>query len=261
MRFFREVAKHFVIGLVTILPFALVIWVLITIFSLVDGLFGPWVNHIFGKDIPGVGFVLVLIGTTLVGALTKVYISHEFLVLMDSLFQRIPFVKSLYTAFKELVQSLIGGRRRGFRRAVLVQWPDERALVIGLVTNEEIPESMDISGNLIAVYLPNTFQFAGVTVLLERSRISPCDLTVEEAFKFSLSGGLTNVHALGIGSDRKLNDVDPAPDPALSPACAQASEENTEQTQAPPPAVKAASVSSASQSKPNDDAKVRSSSS
>lgn len=194
MRFFREVAKHFGIGLVTILPFALVIWVLVTIFRLVDGLFGPWVNHIFGVDVPGVGFVLVLIGTTIVGALTKVYISHEFLLLMDAMFRRIPFVKSLYTAFTELVQSLIGGQRRGFRRVVLVEWPDERAKVVGLVTNEEIPASMDASGTLVAVYLPNTFQFAGITVLVDSSRISPCDLSVEEAFKFSLSGGLTNVH-------------------------------------------------------------------
>ncbi|WDL96879.1 DUF502 domain-containing protein [Alicyclobacillus sp. ALC3] len=194
MRFFREIAKHFGIGLVTILPFALVIWVLVTIFRLVDGMFGPWVNNIFGVEVPGVGFVLVLIGTTLVGALTKVYISHEFLQLMDALFRRIPFVKSLYTAFTELVQSLLGGKRRGFRRAVLVEWPDDRAKVVGLVTNEEIPSSMDPTGTLVAVYLPNTFQFAGITVLVDASRITPCDLSVEEAFKFSLSGGLTNVH-------------------------------------------------------------------
>ncbi len=194
MRFFREIAKHFGIGLVTILPFALVIWVLVTIFRLVDGMFGPWVNNIFGVEVPGVGFVLVLIGTTLVGALTKVYISHEFLQLMDALFRRIPFVKSLYTAFTELVQSLLGGKRRGFRRVVLVEWPDERAKVVGLVTNEEIPSSMDPTGTLVAVYLPNTFQFAGITVLVDASRITPCDLSVEEAFKFSLSGGLTNVH-------------------------------------------------------------------
>ncbi|MDQ0188229.1 DUF502 domain-containing protein [Alicyclobacillus cycloheptanicus] len=194
MRIFREIAKHFGIGLVTILPFALVIWVLVTIFQLVDGLFGPWVDHWFGTDVPGVGFVLVLIGTTLVGALTKFYVSHQVLQLMDGMFRRIPFVKSLYVTFKELVQSLLGGKKRGFRRAVLVNWPDERAQVVGLVTNEELPSHMDPTGERVAVYLPNTFQFAGITVLVERSRISPCDLTVEEAFKFAISGGLTNVH-------------------------------------------------------------------
>lgn len=197
MGVFRQVAKHFGIGLVTVLPFALVIWVLVTIFQLVDGLFGPWVDRLFGVDVPGVGFVLVLIGTTLVGALTRLYISHEALQLIDALFRNTPFVKSLYVTFKELVQSVMGGKKRGFRRVVLVNWPDERAQVIGLVTNEEIPTTLDPTGERVAVYLPNTFQFAGITVLVERARIFPCDLTVEEAFKFSISGGLTTIRPGG----------------------------------------------------------------
>lgn len=220
MGILRQVVKHFGIGLVTVLPFALVIWVLVTIFQVVDGLFGPWVDHWFGVDVPGVGFVLVLIGTTFVGALTRLYISHELLQMMDTLFRKTPFVKSLYVTFKELVQSLMGGRKRGFRRVVLVHWPDERAQVIGLVTNEEIPASMDPTGGRVAVYLPNTFQFSGITVLVDRSRIVPCELTVEEAFKFSLSGGLTTIRPSVDGT------VDEAEDAPLQPMSARSSAED-----------------------------------
>lgn len=188
---FKKLASLFGTGLVTVLPFALVIWVLIAIFQWVDGLLGQGVNNlsIMGVHIPGAGFILVILGIMLAGLLTRVYISHRVYLLMDALFARIPLVKSLYSMFKELVESLVR-QRKGFSRVVLLEWPDERALVLGLVTRERLPIEIDPSGLLIAVYLPNTFQFAGLTVFVNRNRAHPCHLTVEEAFKFTVSGGL-----------------------------------------------------------------------
>ncbi|MCL6455117.1 MAG: DUF502 domain-containing protein [Alicyclobacillus sp.] len=186
---FRQIASHFVMGLVTVLPFALVIWVLVTIFRWVDGLLGPYVDNWIGIHVPGVGFVLVLLATTAAGALTKLYVSHRILLLIESLFTKIPLVKSLYSMFKELIESLVG-HKRGFREAVLVEWPDERALVLGLVTSDRLPPELDPDGTRVSVYLPNTFQFTGVTVIVERKRLHPCDLTVEEAFKFTITAGL-----------------------------------------------------------------------
>ncbi|MBX5437628.1 MAG: DUF502 domain-containing protein [Alicyclobacillaceae bacterium] len=188
---FRQIAAHFVMGLVTVLPFALVLWVLVTIFRWVDGLLGPYVDNLTGIHVPGVGFVLVLLGITLAGALMRLYVSHRVLLLIESLFTRIPFVKSLYSMFKEMVEGLLG-HKRGFRRAVLVEWPDERALVLGLVTSDDLPREIDPDGTRLSVYLPNTFQFAGVTVIVERTRVHPCNLSIEEAFKFSISAGLGN---------------------------------------------------------------------
>lgn len=185
----KTIATHFGVGLATLLPFAFVIWVLVGIFQFVDNLLGPTVDQVIGMHVPGVGFILVVIGTTLVGALTKVYMTHRMLQWAERLFNRIPFVKSLYSTIKELIQNLVG-QRRGFQRAVLIQWPDERAQVLGLVTHENLPPEIDPTGAKIAVYLPNTFQFAGITVLVERSRVTDCDLSVEDAFKFSISAGL-----------------------------------------------------------------------
>lgn len=185
----KTIATHFGVGLATLLPFAFVIWVLVGIFQFVDNLLGPTVDQVIGMPVPGVGFILVVIGTTLVGALTKVYMTHRMLQWAERLFNRIPFVKSLYSTIKELIQNLVG-QRRGFQRAVLIQWPDERAQVLGLVTHESLPPEIDPTGTKIAVYLPNTFQFAGITVLVERSRVTACDLSVEDAFKFSISAGL-----------------------------------------------------------------------
>jgi uncharacterized membrane protein len=109
---------------------------------------------------------------------------------VEWLFTRIPYVKSLYSMFKELVQNVMG-KQRGFQRVVLVWWPDHRAQVIGFVTNETLPSAIDPNASKLAVFLPNAFQWAGVTVIVERDRVTDCDLTVEDAFKIALSAGLS----------------------------------------------------------------------
>lgn len=187
---FRFLAKYFATGLMAILPFALVIWILWMIFQILDGLLGPYVDKVFGFDVPGLGFVLVVAIVTLFGALTHLYVSHQMLIWVESVFTRIPFVKSLYTMFKELVQNLMG-KQRGFQRVVLVWWPDHRAQIIGLVTSEKLPPEIDPNGAKMAVYLPNAFQWSGITVIVERDRVTECGLTIEEAFQITLSAGLS----------------------------------------------------------------------
>lgn len=194
---FRQIAKHFGIGLATVLPFAFVIWVVLFVFDQVDGLFGGYVDRIGRVYVPGIGFLLVVIGITFVGAMTRLYLSRRLLMAFDKIFTTIPFVKSLYTAAKELVHN-VTGTQRGFQRVVLVFWPDERAQILGFVTSEYLPFEVDPDGSKISVYLPNAFQFAGATVIVRKDAVLECALSVEEAFKFTLSAGLgKNIDSLG----------------------------------------------------------------
>lgn len=187
---FRQIAKYFGLGLVTVLPFAFVIWVVLFIFNQIDGLFGNYVDDIDGLYIPGMGFIIVMFGITLVGIMTRLYISRRILQWIDHLFARIPYIKSIYTMVKDLLQNLVSSKRRAFSRVVLVNWPDERAQVLGFVTNEELPPALNPDGNRIAVYLPNAFQFAGPTVIVERDKTIDCDFSVEEALQFVVSAGM-----------------------------------------------------------------------
>lgn len=183
-----SIAKHFGIGLAAVLPFAFAIWVVIFVITGVDSLVGEYF-YWTGLNIPGLGFVAVLVFITLIGLLSRIYISRVVFRWADALFTKIPIVKSLYTMAKELIDN-VTRRRDAFKEPVLVQWPDERALVVGFVTSDTLPVSMDPDGSRVSVYLPNAFQFAGATVIVERDRLKPCGLTVEQAFKFSLSAGL-----------------------------------------------------------------------
>lgn len=197
----RGIAKYFGIGLATVLPFAFAIWVVVFVVNQVDGLVGwyiPWTD----VHIPGIGFVIVLLLIFVLGLLSRVYISRVLLSWADALFTRIPFVKSIYTTAKELIQNVMG-RRNAFQSAVLVEWPDERALVLGFVTSEELPTEIDPTGERVSVYLPNAFQFAGATVIVQKSRLHPCGLTTEQAFKFALSAGLGQSSQAGTSEEEE----------------------------------------------------------
>lgn len=211
MAIFRRIAKYFGVGLVTILPFAFVIWVIVSVFNVVDSWFGPYFDQMVGTTLPGAGFLLVVIAITVIGMLTRLYISHSIINAMDRLFTRIPLVKSLYSTVKEIVNNISGRGRRGFQRTVFVEWPDERALVIGFVTNDRLPDSLDPDSSRVLVYIPNAFQFAGITAIVDKRRTRPCSMTVEEALQFTLSAGLgsTGVGTGGFGGYGAENENHP----------------------------------------------------
>ncbi|MCY0888847.1 MAG: DUF502 domain-containing protein [Alicyclobacillaceae bacterium] len=187
---FKKLAQYFGVGFMTVLPFALVIWLVVFVFNQVDSLFGDSVNVIGGVYIPGIGVALVVVGITVIGAMTRLYISRQLLVFIDKMFGKIPLIKSVYSMTKEIVENLLG-QRRGFRRVVLVEWPPGAGTrALGFVTSEQLPIPMDPTQTRLAVYIPNAFQFAGPTLIVDRDLVVPCDMSVEQALQFVVSGGL-----------------------------------------------------------------------
>jgi len=184
----RKLAQYLGIGLATILPFALAIWVVVFVVNQVDGLVSWYIPWVY-LHIPGLGFLIVLAALFVIGLLSRAYVSRIVLQWADRLFTHIPVVRTVYTTVKELIENLFR-RRTAFQTPVLVMWPDERAQVLGFITSETLPEALDPDRRMVAVYLPNAFQFAGVTVIVPRDRVKPVELSVESAWRFALSAGL-----------------------------------------------------------------------
>ncbi|SIS64630.1 DUF502 domain-containing protein [Alicyclobacillus vulcanalis] len=202
----RKLAQYLGIGLATVLPFALAIWVVVFVVNQVDGLVSWYIPWVY-LHIPGLGFAIVLAALFVIGLLSRAYVSRIVLQWADRLFTHIPVVRTVYTTVKELIENLFR-RRTAFQTPVLVMWPDDRAQVLGFITSETLPEALDPDGRLVAVYLPNAFQFAGVTVLVARDRVKPVDLSVESAWRFALSAGLGQTR----GGDPAPAEKAPTPD-------------------------------------------------
>jgi len=181
-------------GLVAILPIGLTVyvvyWLGVTTESLLSGslkwLLPPGVYR------PGMGLVAGFLLLFVVGLLVNAYVVRRVFGFGESLLMRVPVVKTVYASIRDLT-ALVNtkDRKRELERVVMVKFGPGR--VIGFVTQENatLPGfGGAAASNLVAVYLPMSYQIGGYTLYLPRDQIEATDLTVEAAMRIVITGGL-----------------------------------------------------------------------
>ena len=177
----RRLAGYFVRGLVLTVPAALTIW-----FSWVAI---RWVDGLLGVPFPGVGLLATLAAVTLIGALASSYVARTVLGSIERLFERLPFVRLLYSSTKDLLNAFVGEERR-FKQAVRVALTDDgKVSVLGFVTSETLAD-LGLAGQ-VAVYLPQSYNFAGNLILVPADRVTPLAADSTEVMAFIVSGGVS----------------------------------------------------------------------
>lgn len=177
----RFVTRNFVRGLVIALPVALTVWIAWRAVTWVDG----WL----GLTIPGIGLLVVMAGITAIGALATNVVTRAALATLDQVFERLPFVRILYTAAKDLMGAFVGNKKR-FNRAVRVQ-PDPALDLwfLGFVTADDATR-LGLPGH-VAVYLPQSYNIAGNLILVPAERVVPVEGDSSDVMSFIVSGGVT----------------------------------------------------------------------
>lgn len=177
----RRAAAWFVRGLLITAPAALtfyICWLLIR-----------WLDGLLGIPIPGVGLVVALVAITAVGALASTVLTRAVLRMLDELLERVPFVRLLYTSSKDLLNAFVGEQRR-FTKAVRVALSDDNTLgVLGFVTADDLTE-LGLAGQ-VAVYLPQSYNFAGNLIVVPAARVTPLAADSAEVMAFIVSGGVS----------------------------------------------------------------------
>jgi len=179
-------------GLVTILPIGITVYLVYWLGSTTEALLsGPIRWYIPEQQyIPGMGLVAGFLVLFAIGLLVNAYLVRRVLAMGEALVLRVPVVKTVYSAIRDMTKLVnTTGRKSELERVVMVRFGAGR--VLGFVTQERaslpgIAESSD----LVAVYLPMSYQIGGYTVYLSRDAIEPTDLTVEAAMRIVLTGGL-----------------------------------------------------------------------
>lgn len=177
----RRLAAYFLRGLVLTVPAVLTVWVSWATIRWVDGL--------LGVRIPGAGLLATVALVTLIGAAASSYVATMALGWLERLLERLPFVRLLYTSTKDLLNAFVGEERR-FTRAVRVALSDDGAVsVLGFVTAESLAD-LGLPGQ-VAVYLPQSYNFAGNLILVPADRVSPVKADSAEVMAFIVSGGVS----------------------------------------------------------------------
>ena len=179
-------------GLLAILPIGLTIYLVYWLGVTTEGLLSGPLKLLLPAQFyrPGMGLVAGFLLLFVVGLLVNAYVVRRSLQFGESLLLRVPVVKTVYSALRDLT-NLVGpaARKRELERVVMVRLGPGR--VIGFVTQENASVRGAAAGEgLVAVYLPMSYQIGGYTVYLPRDQIEATDLSVEEAMRIVLTGGL-----------------------------------------------------------------------
>jgi uncharacterized membrane protein len=141
--------------------------------------------------VPGLGLVLAIIGLTLIGFLTANYLGRTFLSLGERLVERMPVVRSIYSALKQIFETIFAQSSSSFRQVVLVEYPRRGLWSIAFVANDAGGEVGRLTGgDTISIFIPTTPNpTSGFLMFVPRSDVKPLVMSVEEAMKYVVSVG------------------------------------------------------------------------
>ncbi len=196
--------KYLIAGLLTWLPLAITIWVLLWLLGLTDSMFSwfldgikaiapsssAWISQL--KAIPGLS-MLVLVAMML---LTGVFVTNVFgqwwVRQWDKLMNRIPIVKSIYSSVKQVSDTLFSTGGNAFREAVLVQYPRQGSWTVAFVTGKPSGEvEAHLGDDWLSVYVPTTPNpTSGFFLLMKRADVLPLGMSVDQALKYVISMGV-----------------------------------------------------------------------
>ena len=190
----KRFLKYFLRGLLIFVPVGLTIFVLVYIFTGLDKLFSKLLPFI---QVPGLGLLVGLLvtigGIFLIGVFASNFVGKKLFGLVDKLFAKVPLVKMLYSSIRDLVEAFAGEKKK-FDKPVLVTFgPNSYAKVVGFITRENL-DNLGLKDH-VAVYLPQSYNFAGNVIIFPKEAVKPLDIESSEAMTFIVSGGVAGEHA------------------------------------------------------------------
>jgi uncharacterized membrane protein len=201
--YLRRLLQYFFQGLIVLAPIGITIWVVLGLFNFVDDIL-PNIIHsvapsLLTKDssgnlnkIPGLGFIVVVILVFSVGWLSSLFVGVRLVSILDSVLEKTPGIKFIYSSVKDFLEAFAGNKRK-FDKPVLVNVDATDVWRIGFITQDSTDE-FGMPGH-VTVYVPHSYAISGITYIVPLNRIKPLNnISASDAMKYTISGGVTDVH-------------------------------------------------------------------
>lgn len=200
----------FLTGLVVIAPVGLTLWLIWSVVGWIDGFVLPLVPQayhpdrliqtFFGLDpsaqinVRGLGVVIFLIFTVIVGWMAKGIIGRSLIRTAESLVERTPVVRTIYSGIKQISETIFAQSERSFETACLIEYPRRGIWALGFISTTakgEVANKTDPTDEMISVFVPTTPNpTSGFLLFFPRRDVIELDMTVEDAAKLVISAGL-----------------------------------------------------------------------
>jgi uncharacterized membrane protein len=186
----KRILSYFLRGLLVTVPLGLTVLLLVYTFKELDKVFGKLFKL---PAIPGLGLFLGIVVTlgaiTLIGFLASSFIGRGLFDLVDRIFRKVPLVKMLYNSIRDLVEAFAGEKKRFDKPVLVTLGPGSSAKAVGFITREDL-ECLGLKDH-VAVYLPQSYNFAGNVLVFPKEAVRPLDIDRSEAMAFIVSGGIS----------------------------------------------------------------------
>lgn len=190
----------FLTGLVVVAPIGLTAYVIWTVIGWVDGWALTFVPEKFkpeqyiGINLRGVGVILFLMFTIVVGWIAKGLVGRSLLRWAEHLVDRTPIVRSIYNGAKQIAETVFAQTDTSFDKACLIEYPRKGIWAIGFISTSakgEIAESTPGDDPMVSVFVPTTPNpTSGFLLFFPKSDIIELEMSVEDAAKLVISAGL-----------------------------------------------------------------------
>ena len=201
MKFWRGLINYFIQGLLYLVPITVTVWVIVYVFNYLDSLTTPYVIEYIGFEIPGFGLLLVAVFIVLIGFLGSSIIFNPLLALVESIINRAPLIKDIYSSIKDLLSAFVGNKKK-FNHPVLVTMNETGLKRIGFLTREGM-ETLNISDDYLVVYLPFSYGVMGTVIIVKKEMVEPIEQSSTDMMKFIVSGGVTEVDSSNKQKDKQ----------------------------------------------------------
>jgi uncharacterized membrane protein len=180
---YQKLIQYFLQGLLILGPVSITLYFIYVVFDKIDSILRPSIN------IPGLGFVIIIVFIVLVGYVSSFFVMGRLLSLVDRILEKTPGIKLLYSFVRDFFEAFAGNKKK-FTHNVLACVDDTDIWRVGFITQEDMSHfGME---DYVAVYLPMAYSVAGNVYIVPKERIREItSISAAQSMKFAVSGGVT----------------------------------------------------------------------
>ncbi|TNE33546.1 MAG: DUF502 domain-containing protein [Alphaproteobacteria bacterium] len=231
---FARLRTYFLTGIVVTAPIGITVYLIYVFVSFMDENITPLIPVRYNPEtylpfgIPGFGVVIAIIGLILIGFLTANFLGRTLLAFGERIVGRMPVVRSIYNALKQIMETVLAKSGTSFREVVLLEYPRKGIWSLAFVTSQAKGEVNDLNeDDMISIFVPTTPNpTSGFLLFVPKSDLTFLDMTVEDGVKLVISAGMiwpndeekngnSNGHSLknGKNGQKKLTESNPEKEP------------------------------------------------
>jgi uncharacterized membrane protein len=185
----KKIINYFLQGLLFIAPIAITLYIVVRLFTLIDGILKEVLERWVGLYIPGLGLLIIIFLLVLIGFLGRTILARPFKKFFNRFLEKAPILKVVYSALKDLFSAFVGKEKK-FNKPVLVLVNSISNLEkLGFLTEDDLSRLGE--KEKVAVYFPHSYNFSGELFIVPRENIKPIDMNPAEVMKFIVSAGVT----------------------------------------------------------------------